>query len=92
MSCIECAPYGLSSCPMCEVEPEMETCPECNGDCYFYYDEDNNEVTKEAYDKFSYKYEKYECLNCNGYGEVEIEPYEPDPDHEYDSRRNGDYD
>ena len=29
MSCSECKPYGLSSCPMCE-EPPQE-CPRCHG-------------------------------------------------------------
>lgn len=29
MSCPECRPYGLSSCPMCE-EPPQE-CPTCKG-------------------------------------------------------------
>ncbi len=92
MSCSECAPYGLSSCPMCEVEPKMETCPMCEGHCYFYYDDDGNRVEESEYLKFPDKYIKEVCEHCDGEGEVEVEPCEPDPDYEFDSRRNGDFD
>lgn len=40
MACSECAPYGLSSCPMCEPWRTAEECPECAGYGELYYAED----------------------------------------------------
>lgn len=53
MSCSECKPYGLSSCPMCE-EPPKE-CPSCRGfgvvDCTALniVTDEEVEVTQETY-------------------------------------------
>ncbi len=72
--------------PWNEVEPDMETCNECGGCGKRFFDEDGNEVTECEYALFPDKYEVEVCDYCDGTGEVETEPYEPDPDEEYDSR------
>ncbi len=90
MSCSECAPYGLSSCPMCEVEPVMVKCDDCHGEGYIYYDDDGNDVAKEEYEKFPEQYTKEVCCECGGYGEVEDAGAYYDPDEKFDSIRNGD--
>lgn len=89
MSCTLCAGYG-GSCPVCEEEPKMITCPECNGEGMFYYVGEEL-VDKQTYDKVKLLVPKacgsIKCESCDGEGKIEEEPYEPDPDEYYDRKR-----
>ena len=77
MSCSDCAPYGLRSCPMCEKEPLTTTCPECKGEGYMYlHITDNGNycyVSPDIYaDLPAHNREKETCWNCGGEGVLEI--------------------
>lgn len=37
MACSECAPYGVSYCPICSPEPQMVECPACGGKGRTYF-------------------------------------------------------
>ena len=90
MSCSECAGYG-GTCPCCEEEPQYEPCEACNGVGFIYY-VGEEEVPFDTYQKvFELVPKACECVKCemcNGIGEIEVEPYEPDPDYAYESKRD----
>lgn len=81
----------------------MITCEECNGTGYILYDGCGDEVL-EVYHKENSKKActllgggkcdcvicKDTCGICSGSGEVEEESYEPDPDEEYERKRDED--
>lgn len=70
-------------------EPNIvyETCPDCDGDGGVWYDEDGKEYSVADYERMSEEerinLEFEECVRCDGSGEIEAEPYEPDYD-DYD--------
>lgn len=70
--------------PWNETDPEYCTCPECNGDCGVWYDKDGNEYSDADYVRMSEEERKDlefdKCYRCDGQGEIEVEPYEPDWD------------
>lgn len=81
MSCGVC--YGHPGCPCCAPEPDLITCPVCNGRAYTYYNEDGDEITEDEYAALpKNERDKEACEECDGTGEVEYE-YEPDYD-DYD--------
>lgn len=69
-------------------EPQMQVCAYCGGDGGVWYDENGRAYTKVDYERLSEEeqseLEFQECDECNGKGEIEIEPYEPDYD-DYDN-------
>lgn len=76
--CADCSPYGVSSCPMCEQEAIMQTCPDCEGLGGYYSDGLGEEVTRGEYMQLP---EDERCLipchTCRGTGEVEADEVEP---------------
>ena len=48
---------GHSGCPVCSKEPVYVDCSECNGDGYFYYTEDGEDVSDV-------------CEVCDGEGQI----------------------
>lgn len=85
MSCPVC--NGLPGCPCCAPEPKYTTCPECSGDGGVFYNEDGEELSRVEYGKLSAQdqqgWDFEPCERCDGRGEIEEEPYEPDYD-DYD--------
>ena len=70
-------------------DPQMQVCAYCGGDGGVWYDEKNGRAyTKADCERLSEEeqseLEFHECEECNGKGEIEIEPYEPDYD-DYDN-------
>lgn len=82
MSCVVC--NGLPGCPSCTPEPTMIPCPDCGGDGGVFYNEEGDEISRVEYDKLSAEqqedWEFEPCEYCDGDGEIEAEPYEPDYD------------
>jgi RecJ-like exonuclease len=70
---------------------QHKACDNCNGNGFLWYVGDE-QVPKEIYDKvFELVPKVCECLKCetcDGTGEIEVEPYEPDPDYAYESKRD----
>jgi DnaJ-class molecular chaperone len=60
-------------------EIQMETCPECRGNCWIWeYGTAQGQPARR----------KTECPECEGSGEVEATLDEPDGDYEYERRRD----
>lgn len=76
-----------ANAPWNESEVYYDVCPDCNGDCGVWYDEDGNEYSKSDYERMSEEerndLEFKKCERCEGSGKIEAEPYEPDYD-DYD--------
>lgn len=70
--------------PWNEPDIAYETCPDCNGDGGVWYDEYGKEYSVADYERLSEEDKALcvfeECARCNGVGEIEAEPYEPDYD------------
>lgn len=73
--------------PWNETEPTFVTCPECNGDCGIYYNDDGEELSKVDYDRLSDEDKQGwlldKCCRCDGLGVIEYEdndclPYDDD--------------
>ena len=74
--------------PWNQPQSVYETCPDCNGDCGVWYNENGKEYSKADYERMSDEERKdlefAKCERCDGVGTVEVEPYEPDYDN-YDN-------
>ena len=79
--------FEWANAPWNESEVHYDTCPECDGDCGVWYNEDGKEYSKADYERMSEEeqteLEFKECERCEGKGKIEVEPYKPDYD-DYD--------
>lgn len=68
--------YDYPYAPWNENDDAYEICPICNGDGGVYYNEDGDEINRDAYeglndkDKAEWTFER--CANCDGEGLIEI--------------------
>lgn len=66
-----------ANAPWNEPEPVYETCPECNGECGVWVNEDGDEIHEAEYKRLSDEdkalWDFIECEQCNGEGEVLVE-------------------
>lgn len=76
--------WGNPQAPWNQPDARYENCPDCNGDGGVWYDEDGKEYSVADYERMSEEERKdlefEKCERCDGKGEVEVEPYEPDYD------------
>lgn len=73
-----------ANAPWNEPNIAYDTCPDCNGDGGVWYNEDGKKYSVADYERMSDEERKdlefEKCERCDGKGEVEVEPYEPDYD------------
>ena len=73
-----------ANAPWNEPNIMYETCLDCNGDGGVWINADGDVLFAADYERLDeeerYEWEFEKCERCDGSGEIEVEPYEPDYD------------